>query len=139
MNAGDSRAETSLHDGSTSQRTRTLPLLRGLLFIQSASLLVAAALHAGIVIRGPFEQAAMYEGSLGVILAIALGLTFLAPGSAGLLGLVAQGLTLAGATIGLYLAVLGVAPHTPLDIVYHVALIGLLVVGLGVAWRLRAS
>lgn len=125
--------------GSGSRRPRAVQALRGLLLVEAASLLVAAALHAGIVIRGPFEQAAIYEGSLGVIVAIALGLTFLAPGSAGLLGLAAQALTLAGASLGLYLALLGVAPNTPLDIVYHVALIGLLVVGLGVAWRARGS
>ena len=98
-----------------------------------------AALHSGLVIPGPSEQAAMYEGSLGVILTIVLGLTFLGPGAAGVAGLAAQALAFAGASVGLYLALLGVAPDTPLDIAYHVSLIALLVAGLVVAWRVRAS
>jgi hypothetical protein len=102
-------------------------------------LLIAAALHSGIVIPGPFEQAAIYEGSLGVILALAFGLTFLAPTSARAIAVAAQGLTLVGASLGLYLALRGAAPDTPLDIVYHVALIGLLLVGIGVAWRVPTS
>ena len=74
-----------------------------------------------------------------MILAIGLGVTFLAPSSARLVGLATPSLALAGASIGLYLALIGVAPDTPLDIVYHFALIGLLIIGLGVAWRVRTS
>jgi hypothetical protein len=48
-----------------------------------------------------------------------------------------QAVALAGASIGLYLALRGIAPNTALDIVYHFALIGLLVVGLVVAWRVN--
>jgi hypothetical protein len=112
--------------------------LRLILIVEAASLLVAAALHAGIVIGGPFDQAAIYEASLGVILAVALGLTFLGPTVARVASLAAQALALAGASLGLYLALRGAAPDTPLDIVYHVLLISLLLVGLFVAWRVRA-
>jgi hypothetical protein len=112
-------------------------VLRVLLMIEAASLLVASALHAGLVIPGSFDEAAIYEASLGVILAGALGLTFLGPTVARVAGLAAQGLAIAGASLGLYLAVRGVAPDTPVDIVYHVGLIALLVAGLIVAWRLR--
>ncbi len=34
------------------------------------------------------------------------------------------------------LALIGVGPNTVLDLVYHVALVALLVVGIGVAWRI---
>ncbi len=125
---------------ATAPAADLLRTLRLLLLVQAASLLVAAALHAGLVIPGPFDQAAVYEASLGVVLLLALGLTFvLSPDSAGLIAIAAQALTLAGASLGLYLALLGVAPDTTLDIAYHVALMGLLVVGLVVAWRVRAS
>lgn len=110
--------------------------LRAILFIEAASLIVAAALHAGIVIQGPFDQAAIYESSIAVILLIGLGLTLLGPTAARVAALVAQSVGLAGASLGLYLALRGVAPNTVLDIVYHVALMALLIAGLTVAWRL---
>jgi hypothetical protein len=112
--------------------------LRAVLVVEAASLLVAAALHAGLVTDGPFDQAAMYESSIGVILLIGLGVTLLGPSAARVAGLATQALALAGACLGLYLALRGVAPNTPLDIVYHLALIGLLLVGLVVAWRLHS-
>jgi hypothetical protein len=139
MDTNETERKTWSLGGFGSQQPRAIQTLRGLLLVEAVSLLVAAALHAGILTGGSFEQAAIYEGSLGVIVAVALGLTFLAPDTAGPLGLAAQALTLAGASLGLYLALLGVAPHTSLDIVYHVVLIGLLVVGLGVAWRVGRS
>lgn len=112
--------------------------LRALLTVEAASLLIAAALHAGLMIRGPFDQAAIYESSIGVILLIGLGVTLIRPNAARVAGLATQALALAGACLGLYLALRGIAPDTPLDILYHVALIALLVGGLVVAWRLRS-
>src|SRR5690606_20890411 len=118
----------AVDDGSGAcQGDAMMRTLRLLLAVQAASLLAAAALHAGLVIPGRFDQAALYEGSLGVILAIALGLTFGGPVAARVAGLAAQALALAGASLGLYLALRGIAPNTPLDLVYHVVLIGLLV------------
>jgi hypothetical protein len=106
-----------------------------MLAIEAASLLVAAALHAGLVIPGPFDQAAIYESSIAVILLVALALTFLGAFAARTAGLVAQAIALAGASLGLYLALLGIAPNTIPDIVYHVVLIVVLATGLVVAWR----
>lgn len=116
-----------------------MPTLRALLLIEATSLLVAAALHAGLVIVGPFDQAATYESLIAVILLIGLGLTFIGPTAARVAGLVGQVIALAGASLGLYLVLRGVAPNTVLDIAYHVALIALLVAGLAVAWRLNTS
>ncbi len=113
--------------------------LRFLMATAAASLLVAAALHAGIVIAGPFDQAAMYEGGIAVILLIGVSLTFIGPTAARVAALGTQAVALAGACVGLYLSVRGVGPDTALDIVYHVALIGLLVAGLVLAWKLRGS
>ena|SRR6266545_978486 len=109
------------------------------MIIEAVSLLGAAALHAGIVIRGPFDQAAIYESSIGVLLAIGLGVTYLGLSAARVAGMATQAVALAGASLGLYLALRGIAPNTPLDIVYHVALIGLLAIGLVVAWRLPTA
>jgi hypothetical protein len=109
--------------------------LRFILAATALSLLVAAALHAGIVIPGRFDDAAMYETGVAVVLLIGLGLTFLGPAWARWGGLAATVVALAGASIGLYMALRGIAPNTVLDTVYHVALIALLLVGIVVAWR----
>lgn len=103
--------------------------------VAAISLLVAAALHTGIVIPGPFDTAAYYETGIAVILLVGLGLTFVAPTAARWIGLVALAISFAGSCIGLYLAIRGLGPNTVPDIVYHVALVGLLVIGLVVAWR----
>ena len=109
--------------------------LRWVMALAAASLLVAAALHAGLVIPGRFDDAALYETGVATVLLVGLGLTFIGPGWSRWGGLVAILLALAGAGIGLYMALRGFAPKTPLDIVYHVALIALLLVAIGVAWR----
>ena len=50
--------------------------LRILLVIQIVSLVIVAAIHAGILMGGPFESAAMYEAGVAVILAVGLALTY---------------------------------------------------------------
>jgi hypothetical protein len=112
--------------------TRTL---RWILGVGALSLLGAAALHAGIVIPGPLDQAALYETGVAAVLLVGIGLTFVGPAWARWGGLAATVLALAGATIGLYMALRGFAPNTVLDIVYHVALLALLLAGIVVAWR----
>jgi hypothetical protein len=117
----------------------TTSTLRTIIAVAAASLLIAASLHAGILIRGPFNQAALYETSIAVVLVVGLALTFIGPRAARRAGLVAQAFALAGACVGLYLSLRGIGPNTVLDVIYHVGLIGLLVVGLVVAWRLKAT
>jgi len=109
--------------------------LRWIMAIAALSLLVAAALHAGLVLPGPFNDAAMYETGVASVLIVGLGLTFIEPAWARWGGLGASVLALAGASIGLYIALRGLGPNTVADIVYHVALIALLLVGIVVAWR----
>jgi polyferredoxin len=113
--------------------------LRWIMALAAASLLVAASLHAGLVIPGPLDQAAMYETGVAVILVIGLALTFIGLAWARWGGLAATVLALAGASIGLYLALRGLGPNTVPDIVYHVALVALLVVGIAVAWRVPSE
>jgi hypothetical protein len=109
--------------------------LRFILAAAALSLLVAAALHAGLVLPGRFDDAAMYETGVAVVLLVGFGLTFVGPAWARWGGLAASIVALAGASIGLYMAVRGFAPNTALDIVYHVALIGLLLAAVVVASR----
>ena len=103
------------------------------------SLLVAAALHAGLIIPGPFNDAAMYETGVATLMLVGLALTFIGPAWARWGGLAATVLALAGASIGLYMALGGLGPNTVPEIVYHVALIALLLVGIAVAWRVPSG
>lgn len=116
--------------------TRTLRWIMG---VAALSLLVAAALHAGLVIPGPFDDAAVYETGVAAVLLFGFALTFVRPGWARWGGLAATVLALAGASIGLYMAARGLAPNTVADIVYHVALIALLLVGIAAAWRVPSG
>lgn len=109
--------------------------LRWILAASVLSLLVAAALHAGLVIPGRFDDAAMYETGVAVVLLIGFGPTYLGPGWARWGSLGSLVVALAGAGVGVYLASRGIAPNTVADIVYHVALIGLLLVGMVAALR----
>ena len=113
--------------------------LRWMMAVAAVSLLVAASLHAGIVIPGRFDQAAMYETGVAVIVAIGLALTFAGLPLARWGALLALVLALGGASIGLYLALRGIAPSTGLDIAYHLALVALLLAGIVVAWCLPST
>lgn len=111
-------------------------MLRWIMAATATSLLIAAALHAGLVIPGPVDQAAMYESGIAVILIVGIGLTFVGPGWARWGALTTQTVALAGACIGTFLALRGLGPNTVPDIVYHFALLAILLTGLVVAWRL---
>jgi uncharacterized membrane protein len=112
--------------------TRTL---RWILALAALSLYIVAALHAGLIVAGPFNDAAMYEAGFAAVLTIGLGLTLVGPKWARWGALIALVLALAGASIGLYMAIRGIAPNTIPDMVYHLALIALLLVGIAVALR----
>ena len=107
--------------------------LRWIMTVAALSLVVVAALHAGLVIPGRFDDAAMYETGVATVLMVGIGLTFIGPTWARWGGLAAMVLALAGASIGLYMALRGLAPNTIADIVYHVAVIAPLLVGIAVA------
>lgn len=112
---------------------------RWIMAVATISLLIAASLHAGLLIPGPFDSAAMYETGVAIILIVGLAFTFIGPAWARWGGLVATVLALAGASIGLYLALRGLGPNTVPDIVYHFALVALLLAGIGVAWRVPSG
>jgi hypothetical protein len=117
----------------------TIRTLRILLLVDILSLVVVAAIHAGIVLGGPFQNAAMYEAAVGVILAIGLALTFGPPAVARWGAFATQLLALFGVGTGVYMALNGMAPNTVFDYAYHVLAIVLLVAGLVVALRFEST
>jgi hypothetical protein len=111
--------------------------LRALLVIDIAALLVVAGVHSGLIGGGPYQNAAMYETAVAVILAIGLALTFAGYAAARWGAIVAQVLALGGVGTGVYMASRGMAPNSTWDFAYHAFAIVLLLIGLVGAWRLR--
>ncbi len=114
---------------------RSLRTLRILMLVAAASLVLAAALHAGIVIPGPFDDAAMYESAIAVILVIGVAATLIGPRWARWGGLISVIVALAGSCVGLFLALRGIGPNTVPDIVYHFGLVALLLLCVAIASR----
>src|SRR5438067_7887592 len=97
--------------------------IASLMFIGSLTLLVAAAVHAGLVgAIDPFAGAALPEAILGIVLAAAAITAFYSP-SARPFALGATLLALVGTLYGLTVTVPRGAPG---DIAYHVGLLALL-------------
>lgn len=109
--------------------------VRGLLLVEAVSLFVAAALHAGLVIPGPFDDAAIYEATIALVVLAGLAVTYLRPAWTRGVALATQAFALLGAFVGLFAVVSALGPNSPLDVVYHVGLIGVLTAGLVVAWQ----
>lgn len=116
----------------------TIRTLRLLLLIDIASLVVVAAIHAGIL-GGPFDRASMYEAAVAVVLAIGLALTWAGPAIARWGASIAQLLALFGVGTGIYMASRGMAPNTTWDFAYHAFAVVFLLAGLVVALRLPPS
>ncbi len=91
----------------------------------------AAAVHFGFFVSGyEHQQAAIAESVIAAVLMVGLGLTWLRPSWTRLVGLAAQGFGLLGTLVGTYAIVAGFGPQSVPDIVYHVAIIVVLVWGL---------
>jgi hypothetical protein len=119
--------------------TASYARVRWIMAIAAVTLLVAAALHAGIVIEGPFDSAALFETIIAVILVVGIGLTFLPEPWARWGALATLVVSAAGVAVGLFLVIRGAAPNSAPDIVYHVALMAWLLAGIVLAWRTRRT
>jgi hypothetical protein len=114
--------------------------IRLFLLIEGASFFAAGLIHRGAFISGyAHQQASIAETSIAIVLLIGLGLTWIWPGQTRLIGLVAQAFALLGTLVGVFTIAIGVGPHTPLDLAYHVTILVVLTVGLVVAARAPAD
>ncbi len=114
--------------------------MRAVLGMEGISFLLAAMIHAGILIQGYAHREAMIaEGVIGMVLLIGLAITWVRPRSMFSIAAGVQAFALLGTLVGGWTIVVGVGPRTVPDIVYHVVIVVILVVGLGVAWRARGT
>jgi hypothetical protein len=112
--------------------------IRAFLFVEAIAFGLASLIHRGLLIEGYADSAASTaEGIIGIVLALGLIASWVLPRRTRLFGLLAQGFALAGTSIGLFLVIRGVGPNTVPDVVFHVGIYLVLIIGLVVTWRTR--
>lgn len=111
-------------------------MIRLFLLCEAASFALAALIHSGLLISGyEHHRARIAESVIAVVLALALSLTWIRPAQLSSVGVVAQGFALLGTLVGVLTIVIGVGPRTLPDVLYHIGIAIVLVLGLVVAAR----
>ena len=109
------------------------------LVLESATFLVAAAIHAGALVDGhTHHDAAIAETVIASVLIAALALQWTPQPWPLRFAVIAQGFAVAGVLVGLFTIAIGVGPQTVADVAYHVAILGVLAAGLGLCRPPRA-
>jgi hypothetical protein len=106
------------------------------MLIEAAIYGAAALVHAGVLAEG-FEhrQARIAETIIAVVLLAAAGAAWVRPAWTRRAGLAGQGFALLLTLVGLLTIALGIGPRTAPDIVYHIAVVVMLICGLAIARR----
>lgn len=113
--------------------------IRFFLLGEGITYVLAALIHAGFLIGGYFHrQANIAESVIAFVLIAGLLLTLIRPAYTRAVGIGAQGFALALTLVGVTMIAIGIGPRTAPDIVYHAAIIVVLIVGLVRAVRFRA-
>jgi hypothetical protein len=114
--------------------------LRWFMLVEAATFIVAASIHGGLSVAGyEHREARIAESVIAIVLLAGATLTWIRPASARAMALAAQGFALVGTLVGMFTIIVGLGPRSVLDIVYHVAIVGVLVWGLAMAWRARMA
>jgi hypothetical protein len=114
--------------------------VRLFMIIEALAFLAASLIHGGLLIQGhEHREARIAETVIAVVLLVGLAATWIGPRWVRRAGLAAQGFALLGTSVGIVTIVIGIGPRTVLDIVYHVAIVIVLVFGLVAATRLPSD
>jgi hypothetical protein len=106
------------------------------MFLESAAFIAAALVHAGLLVDGyEHREARIAESVIAAVLLAGVAFTWIRPRWSRRAGLAAQGFALLGTLVGIFTIAIGIGPRTAPDIVYHVAIVIVLVLGLVVASR----
>lgn len=113
--------------------------VRLLLLVEAAVFLIAGLTHSGVLMDGyEHQRAATAETVIAGALLLGWLASWLSPSSTRSAGLAAQGFALLGTIVGVIMVAIGLGPRTPLDIVYHLGMVVLLIFGLVVTARSEA-
>lgn len=115
-------------------------LMRVLLGVETASFFLAAMIHAGVLISGyEHHEAMIAESVIGTVLLGGLVMTLLHSRSMFTTAIIVQAFALLGTLVGIFTIIIGIGPRTIPDIAYHVSIVIVLAVGLGLARRGRRT
>lgn len=108
--------------------------------MEAASFLLAAMIHAGVLVRGyEHYEAMLAEAVIGTVLLLGLVIIWVRPQATFTVALGVQAFALLGTLVGIWTVIVGIGPRTIPDIVYHTVVALVLVTGTGMAWRRRGS
>ncbi|WP_248909937.1 hypothetical protein [Halocatena marina] len=137
IESSENQADDQTRWGEVISRKRTM---RALLGVEGISFVLAAIIHAGMLVQGYAHREAMIaESVIGAVLLVGVTITWIRPHVTFSIAVVVQGFALLVSLIGAWTIIVGVGPRTVPDIVYHGIIIVVLIVGLGVAWRARGT
>lgn len=113
--------------------------IRGFMAFEALTFVIAALIHLAVIpVSGYAHSAAgTAESVIAAVLIIGLIVSFTMPAQTRIVGLVAQGFALLGTLAGLTFIAVGIGPQTTPDVVYHIGIVLVLILGLIVAWQSR--
>ena len=112
-------------------------MIRMIMLFEAAAFLVATSIHGGLLMHGyEHREARIAETAIAAVLLAGLVLTWIRPRSTRTFGLAAQGFALVWTLVGIFTIMIGIGPQTTPDVVYHIAIVIVLVSGLVMAARL---
>ena len=115
-------------------------MIRLFLLLGGVSFLLASLVHAGRLVPGyEHPQARIAESVLGTVLILGWLWTLIRPASLRRTALAVQAFALLGTLVGVFTSFVGVGPGTAPDVVYHIIITGILVLGLRAAAKLGPS
>jgi hypothetical protein len=114
--------------------------IRTFLLLEAAAFATAALVHFGVLLDGyEHDEARIAESVIAVVLLAGFALSWFRPALTREAGIAAQGFALLGTLVGLFTIAVGVGPRTALDVVYHVAIVLVLIWGLRLAVQAPAE
>jgi hypothetical protein len=107
-----------------------------LMFVEAVAFAIASLVHSGAFTDVSVDPGAnIAEGTIAVVLLAGALAISIRPTWTRVVGVLAQGFGLLGSLIGLYLAVRGLGPNTLPDLVFHLAIVPMLALGMTAAFR----
>jgi len=107
------------------------------LLVEAMAFAAAASIHFGLAFGGyEHRKAGIAESVIAAVLIAGLASSLMRRSSTRAAGVIAQGFALLGTFVGIFTIIIGVGPRTIPDVVYHIAIVIVLILGLATARNL---
>ncbi len=105
--------------------------VRSFLLVEAIAFALAAMVHFGVLVHGyEHDRARIAESIIALVLLFGLAVSLARPALTQQAALVVQGFALLGTLVGLFTIAVGVGPRTVPDVIFHIAIIVFLIMGL---------